>query len=240
MVLLPALFLCALTCSNSLVISPAARLCPKSFGCRPSGESATPIKTEKGWLHIAHGVRNTAAGLRYVIYVFVTALDDPSRVIAEPSGFLIAPRDWERVGDVSNVPAHHRQRDGHHPAGLHLPHPQGTGHHFETQDASLRQLMETSEKKINSDFYLCESTIFIVDDPAAMEQRYGCFRLLDSTDPQEGDRLNIADFAVPLEDTALAGTQSESGADWYVARRLSEGLEENALAQTDALWEKFV
>lgn len=68
-----------------------------------------PIKTEKGWLHIAHGVRNTAAGLRYVIYVFVTALDDPSRFIAEPSGFLIAPRDWERVGDVSNVPAHHRQ-----------------------------------------------------------------------------------------------------------------------------------
>ena len=68
-----------------------------------NGEGPHPIKTEKGWLHIAHGVRNTAAGLRYVIYVFVTALDDPSKVIAEPSGFLIAPRDWERVGDVSNV-----------------------------------------------------------------------------------------------------------------------------------------
>ena len=68
-----------------------------------NGEGATPIKTEKGWLHIAHGVRNTAAGLRYVIYVFVTALDDPAKVIAEPAGFLIAPRDWERVGDVSNV-----------------------------------------------------------------------------------------------------------------------------------------
>ena len=68
-----------------------------------NGAGAVPIKTEKGWLHIAHGVRNTAAGLRYVIYVFVTALDDPSKVIAEPSGFLIAPRDWERVGDVSNV-----------------------------------------------------------------------------------------------------------------------------------------
>ena len=68
-----------------------------------NGQGATPIKTEKGWLHIAHGVRNTAAGLRYVIYVYVTALDDPSKVIAEPSGFLIAPRDWERVGDVSNV-----------------------------------------------------------------------------------------------------------------------------------------
>ena len=68
-----------------------------------NGEGATPIKTEKGWLNIAHGVRNTAAGLRYVIYVFVTALDDPAKVIAEPAGFLIAPRDWERVGDVSNV-----------------------------------------------------------------------------------------------------------------------------------------
>ena len=62
-----------------------------------------PIKTEKGWLHIAHGVRNTAAGLRYVIYAFATALDDPARVIAEPGGYLIAPMGGERVGDVSNV-----------------------------------------------------------------------------------------------------------------------------------------
>ena len=68
-----------------------------------NGEGAPPIKTEKGWLHIAHGVRNTAAGLRYVIYVFVTDLDEPWKVIAEPAGFLIAPRGWERVGDVSNV-----------------------------------------------------------------------------------------------------------------------------------------
>lgn len=68
-----------------------------------NGAGATPIKTEKGWLHIAHGVRNTAAGLRYVIYVFVTDLNEPWKVIAEPGEFLIAPRDWERVGDVSNV-----------------------------------------------------------------------------------------------------------------------------------------
>ena len=68
-----------------------------------NGEGATPIKTEKGWLHIAHGVRNTAAGLRYVVYVFVTDLHEPWKVIAEPSGFLIAPRGWERIGDVSNV-----------------------------------------------------------------------------------------------------------------------------------------
>ncbi len=68
-----------------------------------NGAGATPIKTDKGWIHIAHGVRNTAAGLRYVIYAFATDLNDPSKVIAEPSGMLIGPREWERVGDVSNV-----------------------------------------------------------------------------------------------------------------------------------------
>lgn len=68
-----------------------------------NGAGATPIKTEKGWIHIAHGVRNTAAGLRYVIYAFATDLNDPSKVIAEPSGLLIGPRAEERVGDVSNV-----------------------------------------------------------------------------------------------------------------------------------------
>ncbi len=68
-----------------------------------NGAGATPIKTEKGWIHIAHGVRNTAAGLRYVLYVFATDLKDPSKVIAEPSGFFLAPLKGERVGDVSNV-----------------------------------------------------------------------------------------------------------------------------------------
>ena len=68
-----------------------------------NGAGAVPIKTERGWIHIAHGVRNTAAGLRYVIYAFATDLDDPSKVIAEPSGMLIGPREGERVGDVSNV-----------------------------------------------------------------------------------------------------------------------------------------
>ena len=68
-----------------------------------NGAGAVPIKTEKGWIHIAHGVRNTAAGLRYVIYAFATDLKDPSKVIAEPSGLLIGPRGSERVGDVSNV-----------------------------------------------------------------------------------------------------------------------------------------
>ena len=68
-----------------------------------NGECTVPIRTEKGWIHIAHGVRNTAAGLRYVIYAYATALDDPSRVIAEPGGLLMGPRGGERVGDVSNV-----------------------------------------------------------------------------------------------------------------------------------------
>ena len=68
-----------------------------------NGAGAVPIKTDRGWIHIAHGVRNTAAWLRYVIYAFATALEDPAKVIAEPSGLLIGPRGPERVGDVSNV-----------------------------------------------------------------------------------------------------------------------------------------
>ena len=68
-----------------------------------NGAGAAPIKTEKGWIHLAHGVRNTAAGLRYVLYVFVTDLQDPAKLIAEPGGFFIAPLGKERVGDVSNV-----------------------------------------------------------------------------------------------------------------------------------------
>lgn len=68
-----------------------------------NGAGAVPIKTSKGWIHIAHGVRNTAAGLRYVIYVFATDINDPCKVIAEPSGYFIAPKEEERIGDVSNV-----------------------------------------------------------------------------------------------------------------------------------------
>jgi 4-O-beta-D-mannosyl-D-glucose phosphorylase len=68
-----------------------------------NGAGAVPIKTDRGWLHIAHGVRNTADGLRYVIYAFATELENPAKVIAEPGGYLIAPFEEERVGDVSNV-----------------------------------------------------------------------------------------------------------------------------------------
>ena len=68
-----------------------------------NGAGAVPIKTEKGWIHVAHGVRNTAAGLRYVLYCFATDLNDPSRVIAEPGGLFLGPLGHERLGDVSNV-----------------------------------------------------------------------------------------------------------------------------------------
>lgn len=68
-----------------------------------NGEGPHPIKTSKGWLHLAHGVRNCAAGLRYVLYLYMTALDDPTRLIAEPAGYFMAPEGIERIGDVSNV-----------------------------------------------------------------------------------------------------------------------------------------
>lgn len=68
-----------------------------------NGQGPAPIKTEKGWLHIAHGVRNTAAGLRYVIYAFLSDLEHPEVVTHRPGGFLIAPEGEERIGDVSNV-----------------------------------------------------------------------------------------------------------------------------------------
>ena len=68
-----------------------------------NGEGPHPIKTPGGWLHLAHGVRGCASGLRYVLYMYMTALDDPTRVIAEPAGFLIAPEGGEYIGDVMNV-----------------------------------------------------------------------------------------------------------------------------------------
>ena len=68
-----------------------------------NGEGPHPIKTEKGWLHLAHGVRNCAAGLRYVLYLYLTDLQDPTKLLAEPAGYFMAPKDSERIGDVSNV-----------------------------------------------------------------------------------------------------------------------------------------
>ncbi|SHJ84958.1 4-O-beta-D-mannosyl-D-glucose phosphorylase [Tangfeifania diversioriginum] len=68
-----------------------------------NGQGPAPLKTEKGWLHLAHGVRSCAAGLRYVLYMFVASLEDPSKVIARPGGYFMAPEGEERIGDVSNV-----------------------------------------------------------------------------------------------------------------------------------------
>ncbi len=68
-----------------------------------NGEGPHPIKTSHGWLHLAHGVRNCAAGLRYVLYMYMTSLEDPARLIASPAGYFMAPEGDERVGDVSNV-----------------------------------------------------------------------------------------------------------------------------------------
>jgi len=68
-----------------------------------NGQGPAPIKTKHGWIHIAHGVRNTADGLRYVLYTFATSLENPDKVIARPGGHFLAPYDGERIGDVSNV-----------------------------------------------------------------------------------------------------------------------------------------
>ena len=68
-----------------------------------NGEGPAPIKTAKGWLHLAHGVRTTASGLRYVLYMYMTALDDPTRVIARPGGWFLVPEGSEYIGDVMNV-----------------------------------------------------------------------------------------------------------------------------------------
>ncbi len=87
-------------CTEETVISPRVY---HTITEVKNGAGAVPIKTPKGWIHIAHGVRSTAAGLRYVIYVFATDLNDPSKLIASPSGLFIAPHGGERVGDVSNV-----------------------------------------------------------------------------------------------------------------------------------------
>ncbi|WP_210463311.1 glycoside hydrolase family 130 protein [Rufibacter roseolus] len=91
---------------ENAVVDDEAIIDPKAYHTVyevKNGQGPAPIKTDKGWLHLAHGVRNTAAGLRYVLYLFLTDLQDPSKVIAKPGGFFLAPEGEERVGDVSNV-----------------------------------------------------------------------------------------------------------------------------------------
>jgi 4-O-beta-D-mannosyl-D-glucose phosphorylase len=93
-------------CIECAVIEKEIVIDPKRYHTvyeAKNGIGPSPIKTAKGWLHLAHGVRNTAAGLRYVLYVFMTDLNDPSKVTHRPAGYFMAPEGEEATGDVSNV-----------------------------------------------------------------------------------------------------------------------------------------
>ena len=84
------------------------------------------------------------------------------------------------------------------------------------EGGDLARLMESSEERLNADFYLGESMVFLVDDPAGLEQLYGCFRYLDGTDPQEGDVARVGDFALPAEESLLAGLPPPAEGAWYL------------------------
>ena len=91
---------------NPAVMDEEIIIDPKSYHTineLKNGQGPAPIKTDKGWLHLAHGVRNTAAGLRYVLYMFLTDLKEPWKMVRKPGGYFMAPEGQERVGDVSNV-----------------------------------------------------------------------------------------------------------------------------------------
>ncbi len=93
-------------CMEGAVIDEEQVIDPKVYHTvyeMKNGLGPAPIKTEQGWLHLAHGVRNTAAGLRYVLYMFMTDLNDITKVIYKPAGYFMAPEGEERIGDVSNV-----------------------------------------------------------------------------------------------------------------------------------------
>ncbi len=93
-------------CIEDAVIEKETVIDPKIYHTvyeMKNGLGPAPVKTEKGWLHLAHGVRNTAAGLRYVLYMFMTDLKDITKVIYKPAGYFLAPEGEERIGDVSNV-----------------------------------------------------------------------------------------------------------------------------------------
>ena len=88
------------------VIKEESILDPRAYHTISEGKNGlgpAPVKTKQGWLHLAHGVRNTAAGMRYVLYLFLCDLNDPSKVIKRPGGYFMAPEGEERIGDVSNV-----------------------------------------------------------------------------------------------------------------------------------------
>lgn len=105
------------------------------------------------------------------------------------------------------------------------------------EGGDFARLMESSQEKLNAAFYLGESTLFLVDDPAGLEQMYGCFRYLDGGDPQPGDVVRIEDFALPAGATLLEGLAPPPEGAWYLARRITEGAEDSpALERDDRLW----
>ena len=108
-----------------------------------NGQGPAPLKTEEGWIHLAHAVRNTAAGLRYVLYLFVTELDRPWQIKYAPAGHLIAPQGDERVGDVSNVTFHQWLDPQPAGRGIHLlrqlRYPHARSHHHRGTALRLRQ-----------------------------------------------------------------------------------------------------
>lgn len=107
------------------------------------------------------------------------------------------------------------------------------------EGGDLARLMESSQERLNAEFYLCESMIFLVDDPAGLEEQYGCFRRLDGTDPRPEETLRVEEFARSVDTTVLAGLDDPAdGGQWYLARRLAEDVEDaEILARGDALWE---
>lgn len=109
------------------------------------------------------------------------------------------------------------------------------------EGGDFARLMESSQEKLNAAFYLGESTLFLVDDPAGLEQMYGCFCHLDGTDPQEGEAVRVEDFALSAQDTLLAGLPAPAEGAWYLARRVRAGTEDSpSLSRGDRLWTTLI
>lgn len=109
------------------------------------------------------------------------------------------------------------------------------------EGGDFARLMESSQEKLNAAFYLGESTLFLVDDPAGLEQMYGCFCHLDGTDPQEGEAVRVEDFALSAQDTLLAGLPAPAEGAWYLARRVRAGAEDSpSLSRGDRLWTTLI
>ena len=129
-----------------------------------NGLGPAPIKTARGWLHLAHGVRNTAAGLRYVLYTFLCELNKPYSITHRPAGYFLAPQGDERVGDVSNVVFINRWIATKH-GGVYI--------YYGASDTRLNVITTTAEK-------LLEYTEYTPEDPlrslACVEQRNSLIR----------------------------------------------------------------